>query len=110
MAAAALMLAVVTGCSTEPSAHSTDPGIDTAVATGECRVLAGFLSADVDLDTGNVEDMLEILASLIDVGYPESAKVAEMIIASYSATPPSQEEADTIVGEWAEFCTRNATG
>ncbi|MCC3299667.1 hypothetical protein [Arthrobacter caoxuetaonis] len=112
-AATALALAAllaVAGCSGGPSAPSPDSGVDTAIATGECRLLAGFLSADLELDPGNVEDMLSILASLIDVGYPESAKVAEMIIASYSDTPPSQEEADAIVAEWSAFCTRNAAG
>ncbi|MCC3292376.1 hypothetical protein [Arthrobacter sp. zg-Y1110] len=111
MFASALAIAGVlaaTACSAEP-APVPDEGIDVVRATGECRLLAGFLTADYELNPDNVEEMVEILAGVSESGYPESTRVAEMIIASYSEEPPTQEEADAVVKDWAGFCDRNST-
>lgn len=109
-AAALAMIALLSGTGCAAERADADPAIDTARATGECEVIAGLLTGDYELDPGNVEELLVILANLSDHGYPQSAKAADMIIASYGEEPPSQEEADAVILEWADFCEAHATG
>lgn len=85
-----------------------DDGINVEKATTECELLATFMTSDTEMTPAMAEEMVTLLAAISTDGYPENAKVADIIVASYlHEDEVSQEEANTAVEEWGDFCTRN---
>lgn len=85
-----------------------DDGINVAKATTECELLATFMTSDTEMTPAMAEEMVTLLAAISTDGYPENAKVADIIVASYlHEDEVSQEEANAAVEEWGGFCTRN---